>query len=82
MGVLISPPAVHLAQHYLHTNKKDGDLKAIVLIGSMGAPKPFNLPSNLFVDNWIVNSVVGCYCKGSSILSVEARHLGPNEIYQ
>ena len=28
--------AVHLAQHYLCVNKKDGDLKSIVLIGSVG----------------------------------------------
>ena len=70
--------AAHLGVNYLQQNQKEGDLKSLVFIGSVGMHNlSFSTP--YFLELTFLPSVVDGHTCGRNVLGLEARNLGRHE---
>ena len=74
------PPAVHLSVHYLKLNQRVGDLKSLILIGSVGKKSCFSSLSPKVNTGIFWSSVVDGYTRWTSLHGFEARHFRDYEI--
>lgn len=71
--------ATHIALHYLRQNRTEGDLKSIILLGSMGAFQITYLSGRKF-SLTSVRSIMGSYPRRVLLLSSKTRRARPHAL--